>query len=202
MEAIVQHKSGIHFIKVTLFRIVMAALTILVISQFFGDTSQSVVVPAELSVYTPLPELLKDWVVDTVLLLLKILGIVMFIMVALESLKSMGWMEYLLRFFRPLMGFMGLSKQTTMMFVAAVIFGLIYGGAVIVEESRKGTLTREELECLHISVGINHSMIEDPAVFSVLGINILWLVIPKFLAAIIAVQAYRGALYIKRKAGW
>ena len=48
----------------------------------------------------------------------------------------------------------------------------------LIEESpREGgppsprTLPKEELENLHISVGINHGMVEDPAMFLVLGLN-------------------------------
>ena len=202
MEGIIQHKSGLNAIKATLFRIIMASVTVFIASQFFGDTSQSVVIPAELGVHTPLLEVMKDWVMETIILLLKILGIVMFILIALEALNSVGWLEKSLRFFRPLMKVCGLPDRGAMMFVAGIVFGLVLASAVIMDEAKKGLMTREELECLHISIGINHSMIEDPAIFSVLGINIFWLIIPKFLAAIIAVHAYRGALYLKRKVGW
>jgi len=200
MEGIIQHKSGLNAIKATLSRIVMASLIVFIASQFFGDTSQSVVIP--IGVQAPLLEVLKDWVVDTIILLLKILGIVMFILVALEVLNSVGWLEKSLGFFRPLMKVCGLPDRGAMMFVAGIVFGLVLASAVIMDEAKKGLMTKKELECLHISIGINHSMIEDPAIFSVLGVNIFWLIIPKLLAAIIAVQTYRGALYLKRKVGW
>ena len=202
MEGIIQHKSGLNAIKATLFRIIIASLTVFIASQFFGDTSQSVVIPAEIGVQAPLLEVLKGWVVDTIILLLKILGIVTFVLVALETLNSMGWLEKSLGLFRPLMKVCGLPDRGAMMFVAGIGFGLVLASAVIMEEAKKWLMTKEELECSHISIGINHSMIEDPVIFSILGINILWLIIPKLLAAIIAVQTYRGYLYIKRKVGW
>ena len=202
MEGIIQHKSGLNAIKATLFRIIIASLTVFIASQFFGDTSQSVTIPAEIGVQAPLLEVLKDWVVNTVILLLKILGIVTFVLIALETLNSMGWLEKSLSLFRPLMKVCGLPDRGAMMFVAGIGFGLILASAVIMDEAKKGLMTKEELECSHISIGINHSMIEDPIVFSILGVNILWLIIPKLLAAIIAVHTYRGALYLKRKVGW
>ncbi|HUV75363.1 MAG TPA: nucleoside recognition domain-containing protein [Dehalococcoidales bacterium] len=202
MEGIIQHKSGLNAIKATLFRIIIASLTVFIASQFFGDTSQSVVIPAELSVHTPLLEVMKNWAVETIILLLKILGIVMFILIALEVLNSVGWLEKSLKFFRPLMKVCGLPDRGAMMFVAGIVFGLVLASAVIMGEAKKGLMTKEELECSHISIGINHSIIEEPVVFSLLGINILWLIIPKLLASIITVQAYRGALYLKKKVGW
>ena len=158
MEGIIQHKSGLNAIKATLFRIIMASVTVFIASQFFGDTSQSVVIPAELGVHTPLLEVMKDWAIDTVILLLKILGIVMFILIAREALNSVGWLEKSLRFFRPLMKVCGLPDRGAMMFVAGIVFGLVLASAVIMDEAKKGLMTREELECLHISIGINHSV--------------------------------------------
>ena len=199
VEGIIQHKSGFNVIKAALIRITMAILAVLIVSQFLGDTSQGVIVPSDFTVHTPFLELLKVWAVDLIGLLLKIFGIIMFIMILLESLKSLGWIEYSLKLFRPLMKTFGLSDRAAMMWVTAIIFGLFYGGAVIVEEAKKGALTKEELEHLHISIGINHAMVEDPALFAVLGLNAFWMWVPRFIMAIITVQTYRAIKHLKNK---
>ncbi len=183
----------------TLVRFTAATLAVIIASQFLGDTSQSTTAPAELIVHTPLLEALKGWGIDTIGLLLKILGIVISIMIMLEFSESMRWTEYSLKFFRPLMRILGLSERTALLWVTSAAFGLMYGGAVIIDEARKGVLTREELKRLHISIGINHAMVEDPALFVVLGLNPFWLWIPKFVVAIIAVQTYRTLQYLKNK---
>ncbi|MFC2005356.1 iron transporter [Chloroflexota bacterium] len=199
MEGIIQHKSGINVIKATLVRVTAAFLTVLIVSQFLGDTSQSVIVSADLAVQPPLLEILKGWVVNMIGLLMKILVIIMSIMIMLESLRALGWIEYSFKYFWPLLRILGLSGRTSMMLVAAILFGLFYGGAVIIEEAKNRTLTKEELEHLHISIGINHAMVEDPALFAVLGLNVFWLLVPRFITAIIAVHTYRAIKYLKRK---
>lgn len=199
MEGIIQHKSGINVIKITLFRIIAAILTVLVVSQFLGDTSQSIAVPVGLAVQTPFLQVLKTWALDMIGLLIKIFGIIMFIMIMLEALKSLGWIEYSLKFFRPLMRILGLSDRTAMMCVSAIIFGLGYSGALIMEEAKSGVLTKEELEPLHISIGINHSMVEDPALLGALGLNIFWMWVPKLITAIVAVHTYRSIRFLKNK---
>ena len=199
MEGIIQQKSGINVVKVTLVRISAAIFAVIIVSQFLGDTSQSVIVPADLTVHTPFLEVLKVWAVDVIGVLIKILGIIMVIMIILESLQSLGWIESSLKYFRPLMKFLGLSDRTAMIFVAAVIFGLFYGGAVIVEEAKKGVLRKEELERLHISIAINHAMVEDPALFAVLGLNAFWLWVPRFIMAIMAVHTYRAINHLKNR---
>jgi len=199
IEGVIQHKSGFNAIKAILVRISAAILTVLIVSLFFGDTSTSIAVPASLSVPAPFFETLSRWAIDLIFLLLKIGGIILAIMILQEFLKSSGWLGYIVRFFRPLTKILGLSERTTMMWLIANIFGLFYGGAVIVEEARKGTLTREELERLHISIGINHAVIEDPLLFSLLGLNYFWLLLPRFIMAIVAVWSYRGLKYLRRR---
>lgn len=199
IEGIVQHKSGINAAKITLIRLGGAILTVFIVSQFFGDTTRSIIVPAHLTVATPFIEVLKVWGVDTIELLIKILIIIMTVMIALECLKSLGWMEYLLNSSRPIMRIMGLSHRTALLWVTAVVFGLMYGGAVIIEEAKRGTLTKEELERLHISIGTNHSMVEEPALWLALGLNGFWLWVPRLLTAVAAVQIYGAVGYFKKR---
>jgi hypothetical protein len=196
MEGIIQHKSGLNIIKASVIRLAAAIVAVLVVSQFLGDTGQSVAMPVDLMVYTPFAEALYGWVGDTVDLLLKVFGVIMLVMTILESVKSLGWIEYSLKFFRPLLRILGLSDRTAMMCVAAIVFGLVYGGAIIAEEANKGSLSKEELELLHISIGINHSMIEDPSIFAALGLPPLLMWGPRFVMAIIAVQIYRGIRFM------
>jgi hypothetical protein len=199
IEGVIQHKSGINAAKITLIRLASAILTVFIVSQFFGDTTRSIIVPAYLTAATPLIEVLKVWGVDTIELLIKILIIIMTVMIALECLKSLGWMEYLLNFPQPIMKIMGLSRRTALLWVTAVVFGLMYGGAVIIEEAKKGVLTKEELERLHISIGTNHSMVEEPALWLVLGLNGFWLWVPRLITAVAAVQIYGAVGYFKKR---
>jgi len=199
MEGIIQYKSGINVFEAVMFRIITAILTVFIVSQFLGDTSQSVAIPANLMVHTPFLEVLKVWAIDMIYLLLKILGLIMVIMILQESIKALGWLEHVLKFFSPLMRILGLSQRTAMLWLTAIIFGLLYGGAVIIEEAKRGTLGKDELEYLHISIGVNHSIVEDPLLFAILGLNLLWLWIPRFIIAVIAVQSLRSMRLLKNR---
>lgn len=199
IEGIIQHKSGINAAKITLIRLTSAILTVFIVSQFFGDTTRSIIVPAYLTVATPFIEVLKVWGVGTIELLIKILIIIMAVMIALECLKSLGWMEYLLNFSQPVMKILGLSRRTALLWVTAGVFGLMYGGAVLIEEAKKGVLTKEELERLHISIGTNHSMVEEPALWLALGLNGFWLWVPRLVTAVAAVQIYDAVRYFKKR---
>jgi hypothetical protein len=201
IEGIIQHRSGINVVMITLVRISAAILTVLFVSQFVGDTSESVAGLAEITRDSPITEAMKDWALDTLVLLAKVFGIIMLIMIVLESLTALGWSEYLFNLSRPLMRLLGLSRRTAMLWGTAVVFGLMYGGAVIQDEVKRGDLTKSELRHLHISIGINHSMVEDPALFVALGLNGFWLWIPKLVMAAVVVHAFRSAEFLWGKVG-
>jgi len=199
VEGIVQHKSGLNVIKATLVRIGAAALCVFVVSQFFADTGQSISLPANLATQTPFIEVLKGWAIDTLGLCGRVFLIIMLVMMALYASESLGWIKYLVKFFRPMMKILGLPDRAATMWVAGAGFGLVYGSAVIMEEAKRGALTKEELEHLQISIGINHSIVEEVALFLALGVTPLWLLIPRFVTATIAVHALRAIQYFKSK---
>jgi spore maturation protein SpmB len=196
-EGIIQHKSGINVIKATLIRMVAAVLTVLVVGQFLGDTGQSIAMPVVPVDASPLLSVLKDWAFNLIVLLARILGILMAVMIMLELSEALGWTERVVGLFRPVMRVLGLSEQTAPLWVTSAAFGLMYGGAVTMDKARKMRLRQEELERLHISIGINHSMIEDPALFLALALNPFWLWVPKLITAVAAVHIYRAVHHLR-----
>lgn len=199
IEGIVQHKSGLNIIKATLVRIGAAILAVFVVSQFFTDTSASINFPTSLATQSPFIEVLKVWSIDTLRLCGRIFIIIMLVMMVLYALEYLGWIKYIVKFFKPLMKILGLPDQATTMWVTGAGFGLLYGSAVIAEETKKGNLTKEELERLQVSIAVNHSIVEEPALFMALGVNPLWILIPRFALATLAAHTLRAAQYLKRK---
>ena len=193
LEGIVQHRSGVNVFRMTAVRLGAAIVTVFLVSRFFSGTAESVGLNGALTPHMAIPDVLKTWASSTGTLLLKIFGIIVLIMVALEISKAMGWMTHVNRVFKPLMKAFGLADRATTAFVAGIVFGLLYGGAVIVEEAKKGVLTRRDARNLQVTLAINHAMIEDPALFAALGVNLVWLIVPRLVTAIVAVQAIRGA---------
>ncbi|MFO7496542.1 MAG: iron transporter, partial [Desulfobacterales bacterium] len=66
-------------------------------------------------------------------------------------------------------------------------------------ETRAGHFSPEELSRLQLSIGVNHSMIEDPALFLPLGLSPFWLWVPRLVAAILAVHLYSLWQHIRRR---
>lgn len=189
-ECAIQGSSGVHPLKAALFRIVTAVLTVWAVSPFLdpsgGDfDSAGGAAPVPAPAFLPM---MGDWAAASSLLMIRIFIIVMIVLTVLEIAKEFGWIRSLARFLSPLLRVMGLSGRVGLLWLTAVVFGLAYGGAVIVEEAKNGNLSKTELEELHLSIGINHAMIEDPSLFLPLGIHPFWLWVPRFAVAVLAVR--------------
>jgi spore maturation protein SpmB len=190
-EGVIQGKSGINPAKATVFRLVCATLTVMVVASFLkvNTTVPAAAVASEV-IRQPFLLMLWNWAVTSSKLCLKIFFIIMTILTILEVLKKVGWIEHIVRLCRPVLKALGLSEKAGILWMTAALFGLAYGAAVIVEEANEGHLGKEELEALHLSIGINHSLIEDPALFLALGLSAFWLWIPRLITAIIAVRLF------------
>jgi len=191
-EGVIQGKSGLHPLKATLFRLGAATVTVMVVAQFLDPTSGS---PGSAKMSLPMSEplvlMLKHWGISTLYLTIKIFFILMVILIVLEVLKVSGWMNPILKILTLPLKMMGLSQKVGLLWMAGAFFGVAYGAAVIVEEVKRGYFTKEELERLHASIGINHSMIEDPALFMTMGLNAFWLWVPRLIMAILFVHLLR-----------
>lgn len=190
-EGIIQSKSGLPFLKATLFRLIAAITTVMVVSWFMAhETATPAVADTPPILQEQFFPMFKTWMSATLVLSGKILIIIVTLMITLEIMKNYSLIDRVVRVMAPVLKVLGLGKETGFLWLTAVTFGLTYGAAIIVEEVKEGNLSKAELERLHISIGINHSMIEDPVLFMSLGLGIFWMLVPRLAAAIIAVQLF------------
>ena len=199
-EGIVQAKSGIHPLKATLFRIVAAIFTVIAVAPFFDITTTVMgATGPSLEIQMTLLEAIQEWALTTLNLMIKIFFIIMAILTLLEILKTFDLIHPMVRILNPILRLMGLNQKVGFLWLTAVVFGVAYGGAVIVEEVKAGHLTKEELEELHLSIGINHALVEDPSLFLSLGLSPFWLWIPRLIVAILAERLLMLWRVLRRK---
>jgi hypothetical protein len=188
-EGVIQAKSGLNPVKATLFRIAAAVITVYAMTFFIKTDPAAAVQAGALGASTQAFQVMvADWGISMLNLTVKILFIILTILTLLEIAKSMGWITPVVKALSPFLRILGLSEKVGILWMTAVIFGLTYGGAVIVEEARQGHISREELEELQLSIGINHSMVEDPFLFIPFGISAFWLWVPRLITAMAATR--------------
>lgn len=201
-ESIVQGNSGINPVLAGLFRLIMAFVVTFACAKILGVSAVSQPgeqVASSFKTAVSFSQMISEWGGATLKLVLQIFCIVMPLMVVLEVAKAFKIIDRITRLIAPVLKVMGLDRSTGVLWLTASVFGLAYGSAVIVEETRTHSFNEQDLRRLHLSIGVNHAMIEDPALFLPLGLPPFWLWVPRIIAAVLATWLYWAVVSIWRK---
>ncbi len=201
-EGIIQARSGISPLKIIPFRLAASILTVMWVAPLLGtgpepSVEQNLTSPASGILVESFKQSFQQWSIDTITLMINLFFLLMLIMVVMELMKAYKWAQKIQRGLAPFLKLLGLGPQTGLLWLVGVLFGVAFGGAVIKEEFKQGYLSPDDMERLHISIGINHSVIEDPIIFMLLGIPLFWLIVPRLTASIVAVYVLIGWQKIK-----
>ncbi len=133
---------------------------------------------------------LLNWLTNTLSLCIKIILIITALMYGQFLLKRYGIINKIARPLAPLMRLCGLQPSSAFLWLVAQIVGLTYGAGIMAQEIEESGADREELHRINLHISVNHSLIEDTAIFCMLGVSWYFLVIPRLIFAIIIVQTY------------
>jgi len=200
-ESMVQGNSGINPFFAAFVRLFLAFVMTFVCAKIMGVTPETggAMGTATFAQETkPFVVMLKLWGRGTFKLIAQIFCIIMPLMVILELAKQFNMIRGITKLVSPVLSVMGLDRSTGMLWLTAAIFGLAYGSVVIVEETQANAYKKEDLIKLHLSIGVNHAMIEDPVLFLPLGLSLIWLWIPRLVAAMVATWLYWVFCYTRR----
>ena len=131
--------------------------------------------------------MLMFWLSSTTRIIIKILILVNILLIFQRIMDEFGWIAAIEKPLSPLMKIMGLPRSTTLSWVVANLIGLAYGSAIMIDESEKGKMSREDADLLNHHISLSHSQLEDPLLFLTLGFTIHWLIWPRLIIAIVAV---------------
>lgn len=199
-EGLVQSQSGCPAWMATAVRLAAAVLTVFVLGLVLGpETARKTAAVVSDSARIAFWPAMKGWAFDMAWLSLKIFFIITALMIVMEILKQYRLIDKVVRIIEPFLGILGLDRRVGMLWMTAAVFGITYGGAVIVAETRERQIPPEQLKQLHVSIGINHAMVEDPALFLPLGIHPFWLWIPRLVTAVAFTHAYRMWRWAKQR---
>lgn len=140
---------------------------------------------------------LINWLKGSLMLALKVVVIISLLMILQRLLKEFGVLKLLSVWLAPLMDFFGLPRATAFLWLVGNTLGLAYGSAVLMEDVRGGKVTSREADLLNYHLAVSHSQLEDPLLFAVLGLPVLWLILPRLVLAAIVVWLNRAYYAIR-----
>lgn len=107
------------------------------------------------------------------------------IVIFLEILRDLNIVDSCARFFAPMMRAFRLPGEAAIPIVVGLIFGIVYGAGVLIQSAKDGSLTPKELTVIGLFLSLNHAIIEDPLLFTLIGANYPLLQLIRFAASII-----------------
>ena len=179
VETAVQKKTGSKVWEMLAVRLGFSILAGLVLNLIMPETLGHAIKQSTIADESSLLLVLAGWAKSSAFLSIKIILLVSGLMILQRLLQAFGVLAILSAGFKPILKPFGLPGRTSFLFLVANVLGLAYGSAVMMEETAKGSLSREEADLLNYHVAISHSNLEDVLLFVAIGAPALWLLLPR-----------------------
>lgn len=109
-------------------------------------------------------------------LLVRVFVVVVPIMVALEVFEGTRAFRAVVRAWAKVVRHVGLDEQSAAPTLVGFLFGLAYGGGVIVRDVRRHDIGRRQVFIMSVFLSMVHAIVEDSLVFIALGASVFWIV--------------------------
>lgn len=111
--------------------------------------------------------------------------IVIPLMIFIEIIQDLNWLEKLTAVLTPVTRFLGISPEGRLPIMAGLIFGISYGSGIIINSAREGKLTYRDIYLINLFLVICHAILEDTILIAAIGAKWLPVLIVRFLLAVV-----------------
>ena len=117
-----------------------------------------------------------EWLIDTLLYVFVLIFAVVALLLLMDVLKALGFIDLLNKLLRPLLSLVGVDRQLAPVATTGVLLGVVYGGALMIDEVRASNYSKRAVFTAMLLVSLMHALIEDTLVVLAIGANI-WIVL-------------------------
>jgi len=90
----------------------------------------------------------------------------------MHVLRTYQWFDPLLEPIHRLFFWMKIRKESTVALLVGILFGIAYGGGVLMEEKQSGALNKRDALLVGVFLSLCHALIEDTLIFVAVGANL------------------------------
>lgn len=198
VETTVQHKTGSSVARIVAIRTLSAFILAWVLNKIMPGSFETSSISDNVQEKLTFVAMLNDWFFRTLKNVIIMTVLVYLLTVLQKILTEYGIIEYISRFLKPVMIFLGLSPRTAFLWLVSNTLGLAYGAGIMIEEAEKGETTKEENDLLNHHIGISHSNLEDLLLFAAVGGAYLWMLLSRWAMSWILVWERRLENYLRR----
>lgn len=129
--------------------------------------------------------------------------IVLPLMVVIQILKDLKWLEVFSRWMAPVTRSLGMKENTSTTLAAGLLFGLAFGAGVMIQAVKEDGVSKKDVTLAFIFLAGCHAVVEDTLIFVPLGIPVLPLLLIRLIMAVIITMVvgmlWNRAEFAKRK---
>ncbi|MFZ1985443.1 MAG: nucleoside recognition domain-containing protein [Desulfatitalea sp.] len=192
VETVIQRKTRSSAVRMLLLRLSASFVAAIALNTLLPEHIGTGRAAQHSVAFAHLGALLANWLVSAGWLVLKITLIVTGLMILQNILKEFKIIDILSRVFAPLMRILGLSRESSFLWLVAQILGLAYGSAVMIEAVERKEISAVDANRLNYHIAINHSLLEDTLLFVAIGVPAAWIIFPRIVLAIVVVWGVRA----------
>jgi hypothetical protein len=146
-------------------------------------------------------EFLRTFAAGSLDLLLRMFLIVVPIMVVLEVSDGTRGFRAVVRWWAKVVRHVGLDERSAAPTLVGFLFGLAYGGGVIVRDVRRHDLPRRQVFIMSVFLSMVHAIVEDSLIFIALGASVFWVVVYRIVWAALVTLALTGlaSMWLRRR---
>jgi hypothetical protein len=173
IELQIARKSGVRIWIMFLIRFLFAFILGMILNLIYGHTSMA----GQTALVTWRPDISHDpslqaWALGE----LKSYGVILLFIISLiflvKLLRELGVIKLITKALGPLLRLMGIGEEVTTITIIGLTLGIVYGGALIINETRTREMNRRDIFYSLALMGICHSVIEDTILVVSLGADI------------------------------
>jgi hypothetical protein len=101
-----------------------------------------------------------------------ILLIIFILLLLITFLRESGILNKLNGILKPCLEYIGISKEAAPISIIGITLGISYGGGIIINESKKGILSKKDMFLSLSMMGLSHSIIEDTLLMVTIGASL------------------------------
>ncbi len=117
--------------------------------------------------------------------ILQLAMIVIPLMVVIQFLKDLKWLDIFSKWMAPVTRALGMMKNTSTTLAAGLLFGLAYGAGVMIQAVKEDGVSKKDATLAFIFLAGCHAVVEDTLIFVPLGIPVLPLLFIRLVLAIV-----------------
>ncbi len=170
IEGRISQKAGIGLLYTVGLRISGALVLGFVLHQIYS--SGNYLSQTNEALWTPAPVLddsLQAWAMGQLATLFQVFVIIAILVVFLRALKWSGIENLFARALQPVLRFLGLGERTTSITIIGMTLGLTYGGGLLINEAKKGDISKRDIFGSMSLLAVCHSLIEDTLLIMLIG---------------------------------